>query len=370
MKNAMLTQTAAVALSLALHHVCQGETPKAVFDHSTNEAGIQSVNADPGDTIAVVINNTCTDLFAYAATELRTVKPPAPEAAVEAPAAAVLCTAPKGGLKPETFFKTHVCTGSSQDVFVIHDSKNGGYLVSIQRRPSDDRETDAYALADTKTYNSALQKFTAAAAGQSCSATLTTVMQAVGGKKLQDTTETVVVGPRANYVEYAGGVTVSNLVDPKFALGPNPSGVASDPQVIIEDRSAEDRKKLGFAGFLHVHNPNCSKWAWLCDHTAASLGLGISSGSNVSIFLGGSYRLSGQWFATLGYNWGAVDRLPNGERLGHPPTTSNALSNLGSRTSGAIFFSLSYAFLNPGTDFFKKPFTSAANAKPQGATQQ
>jgi hypothetical protein len=62
---------------------------------------------------------------------------------------------------------------------------------------------------------------------------------------------------------------------------------------------------------------------------------------------------------TVGYNFGAVETLPSGVRIGEVVSDSNVLSSLPKRTTGNGFFAVSSGFLNPGAEVLKKPFADA-----------
>jgi hypothetical protein len=269
----------------------------------------------------------------------------------------------------------HICRETSTDLFIKHDSKFGGYNILITPKDGHGVVTNGQAIISALSatnYTSAYQAYTKAYAASYANNKGTTACDAITSdaadavvkdpksttvSQLKPVIETVQITTATSAIELAGAFTVSNLRDPKYALSP-----ASGPnQIIIENKSAEDSRKLGVAGFIHVHAPNCTgstNWIWLCNHIAATAGLGVTNNNNLSIFVGPSYRFAGQWFATVGYNWGAITALPSSDHVGLAPSSSTVLSNLGTRTAGAFFFAVSYAFLNPGTSFFQKPISS------------
>lgn len=365
---------AGVFITVSVLSTAFAATPRVIFDHSTARDQIAPVSAESGDTLRVTIDNTCPGPggFSYAsagATAPATPPPPPQQTPPHVrstfnPALPQLTKAQLGAR-----FSKHYCSMSSHDVFIVYDSRYGGYVITV----TDTNEATLFGLSKDdfqsaltqlyNDYNVAYAQKHCGRANNSCS-NAELVRQALDetsnhmdlhshAKALRPVVETVVVTNPGHYVEFAGGITLSQLTDPRFALAPNAGGSAL-PQVVEEDRQAEDSWNVGFAGFMHVHDPNCT-W-WECQHFAMSLGLGISKDSNVSVFIGPSYRLAGKWFVTAGYNWGQIDTLPKGDRVGQPPQGANDLNNLGSRTGGGFFFSFSYAFLNPGNSFFKKPF--------------
>lgn len=371
--------TASAALSIGLLARAFADTPSATFDHSTGQDQITTVSAQPGDSLRVTIQNTCPAWFSYAA-QGATKTPLKPATLPTKTTTAVghgLAAVPKG-IKQSSleelrkYFADQYCDMTSHDLFIVYDKQYGGYIITVSyKHPQAPRPTPP-ALSDAN-YQKALKEFVAGYKAEftqeKCSSNPNCKNEMVAGialamvtkdysgkaKTLRPIVETVVLSTPSSYVEFAGGVTLSQLTDPRFALATNPAGSGA-PQVIVEDRQAEDSSKVGFAGFIHVHDPNCDGWA--CRHLAASLGFGITNDSKVSVFVGPSFRLAGKWFVTAGYNWGAIDRLPTGDHVGQPPQGSSDLSNLKSRTSRAFFFSFSYAFLNPGSSFFQKPFQS------------
>jgi hypothetical protein len=376
-------------------------TPAASFDHSTNADTMQSVSADANDTITITINNTCADQFNYADPgSLGTAKSaPAPAGPAPAPAAAAALApaAPPASCSSAMYGDTtlqakfdaalsakQVCKEASTDLFIKYDNKFGGYNIVIV--PKDGKGVigadgkSVVSAISSGNYTSAFQAYKKAYANayaadhssKSCdaiaddtAASVVSDSSATTISQLKPVIETVAITTATPAIELAGAFTVSKLTDHKYMLAPAPGGGTG--QVIAENKSAEDSEKLGVAGFIHVHNANCSgsaAWDWMCSHVAATLGLGITNNSNLSIFLGPSYRFAGQWFLTAGYNWGSIATLPASDRVGQAPSSPSILSNLATRTAGAFFLGVSYAFLNPGNSFFQKPFSSS----PQSAT--
>ncbi|HEY4214105.1 MAG TPA: hypothetical protein VGM84_21700 [Steroidobacteraceae bacterium] len=371
------------AASLLAQSSAFAATPSATFDHSAKEGSTIPVSADTNDTIRVTINNTCPADFDYA--QIPSLGPPKP--AAQPAAAGVQCTDP---MYTDDVLQSYltaaleakgICKATSTDIYIKHDSKYGGYNIQISPKDGHGRSQNGHIVVDAiipdaynsafKAYKDAYQKaYDANKATNSCQAiAITTAAQSVGKPgaiatvQLQSLIETVSITTATPAVELSGAFTVSNLRDPKYALS---SG--SSP-VIVENTSAEDSRRLGAAGFIHVHNPSCSSehaaLFALCQHVAATVGLGITGNNNLSFFVGPSYRFLGQWFVTAGYNWGSIAALPASDRVGAAPSSSTVLSNLGTRNAGAFFFGLSYSFLNPGTSFFQKPFS---NSPPAAAT--
>jgi hypothetical protein len=374
--------------------VANAATPTASYDHSTGKNQEVSVAAEDGDTIKVTITNTCPDKFSYNVENI--INPPAPPAAV--PPSRPQVPIPPGGTCPappadaldtlRQYYSQQIVSGqlplcqiTSHDVFIAHDKKYAGYLIKIQNSSKNNSATGVKVVTkdDIAAGQAELEKYYSDHVRQdggtkSCGAILQDAKDQLPklgawarAKPLPEADVIVQVTTPDSYVEFAGAFTVSRLTDPKFALYPNPAGgTGLAAQIIERNTPAEDHQRLGFAGFIHVHSPNCQWWRY-CRSLAATFGLGINSSSsstNVNFFLGPSYRLVGQWFITAGYNWGPVATLPAGERIGQSPTTANALSSLGSRTGGALFIAVSYSVLSPGTSFFNKPFATNTGSTP------
>lgn len=154
---------------------------------------------------------------------------------------------------------------------------------------------------------------------------------------------------RKNY-NFSGAFTVSDLTSPKFGLAPG--GDSGMNTVIVRDSSAENEVSLGFAGQINVFPSPESKFG-------GSVGLGISESSDLSFFIGPTWRVTDRVFVTVGANWGPVDRLPTGMSVGDTVSDPNTLSDLPSKTDVGAFLSVSFEFLSPAQTFFSKPFATS-----------
>jgi hypothetical protein len=155
----------------------------------------------------------------------------------------------------------------------------------------------------------------------------------------------------------SGGLTISDVVDPRYAVIPDPAGTATPPTtIVIRDKGAEDSQKLGFAGFLHVHH---EKWKLGDIPIAGTFGLGIVEDNSLSGFVGVSAAAFDLAYVTLGWNWSSVDRLPAGQRLNAPPINDNVLNDLPSKTDDGWFLGISFKLMSPGESFFKGKVTVA-----------
>jgi len=231
-------------------------------------------------------------------------------------------------------------------VRVPHDPVFGGYIFTLKSPLKPTRMLKPKSSID----RADVEKRYAAeiAAGK----TSDQALGAVGEVRLIADVSFIVVVEQAGWdIDFSGGFTTSWLTDPEFALEKRTiEGV--EKQVAVRDRSAESTVKLGFGGFINVYHA-------VFPHVALSFGLGINTGSNVSFFVGPSWRIGNKANLTLGWNWGAVKRLPNGVEEEHPVTDANALNTLPTRNAGRFFVGISYSFLSPGDAFFKKPLAPA-----------
>lgn len=145
--------------------------------------------------------------------------------------------------------------------------------------------------------------------------------------------------------QVAGGFTITNLTDPKFALEER-----DGESILVRDRGAEDKQRLGIAALSHIYHLKHPNWA-------GTFGLGINQDNKTSYFTGISYRFGNTAALTLGYNWASVTERPAGVKLGQA-VPANTLSNLGSKTDGDFFLAISLSFLGAdnAVNAFKKPF--------------
>lgn len=341
-----------------------------LFNHFTDEPRSYTRKVAPGDLLTVEIRDTCPGQFTYEylgvlreqAEEQRTQAEQAGDADLDFIKAVfgVDCVIEQG------------VDRNAKTVAIEHKRKFGGYLIEI--RKTDGSLGLRLSTNEIESLIAEMNKHCSPPNPAGCEAAL----KAQSTDQVKD-----IVKNREKYVkslgsvtlpisvehagwdyELAGGFTFSDLVDEKFSLVSNGEG-EDEVQVVIRERDREDELGLGLAGMIHLSH---TKWPLI----ALSLGIGITEDSEANYFVGPSWRLGGKGFLTLGYNWGPVDTVPSGVRLSpdpRDPTTdpaalvpvsdSNVLNNLGSRTKGSIFLSLSYTFLSPGDSFFNKGFATA-----------
>jgi hypothetical protein len=150
---------------------------------------------------------------------------------------------------------------------------------------------------------------------------------------------------------FAGAFTADKLNDPSFSLVPgsqvDSGGKAVSGFFVKRDAASANRVGLGGAAMIHLFHSdpgNLAIWreiAW----APLSLGIGFTGGSQARYLFGTSLKFGDAAFLTAGVVIGSVKRLPAGLSDGGFTTDSNALSNLGTRTTAAAFVGLSYAFL-------------------------
>jgi hypothetical protein len=150
-------------------------------------------------------------------------------------------------------------------------------------------------------------------------------------------------------IDFAGAFTVSFLTDPVYSLH-GPSGTPPS-YTIVESNEARDRVRPGIAAMVHTSLPG-----FLSGIPVFTFGLGVNNNSQVDYFFGLGVRAYGQFYLTVGLDVGQRSRLPNGIGMTSTVTDVNALSNLPKKTTGALFFGVSYAFLSSSKDAFMKPF--------------
>jgi hypothetical protein len=302
------TLTAVLALGLAGPGTALAQEtgpPVIVFDHfKTNDNRTFDVDVEAGSFFRVKIVKTCPKNFEYSYIGIE------PGERVQA----------RGGDK---------CTATGSKTLVIpHEARFRGYLVEIA--PTNGLE------------------WLAPSGDSNCDANPSPC------KKVKKLLLTISVNSPGWTYEMSGGGVVSQLTNPVFALETRPveGEGGGEEMFVVRNHEAEDDAALGFAGFVHVFHAKHPR-------VAGTFGLGLNEGNEeLSFFIGPSWRLGGKGYLTAGWNWGPVQRLPNGLSFDRPVTDTNLLSNLPTRTDGKFFFGFSFSFLSPGKDFFKKPFAS------------
>ena len=150
------------------------------------------------------------------------------------------------------------------------------------------------------------------------------------------------------HAEVSGGFTGSTLTDPVFALETRTDGDV-ERQYVVQDEGAEDAAALGLASFVHVYHD-------ASPHVALTFGLGITSTSRTSYYLGATARLGTAATVTAGGVWGSVSRLPAGLVVGQPAPAGTTFTDLPTRVKGGFFVAISYTFIKGAGDAIQKPF--------------
>lgn len=286
---------------LAQDSVEECKTPHVTFNHlETNDDQFYHVRLKPGKILQVCIYDTYPDGFSYSVEGI-----PLGEPADEFGAA--------GEISADDL--------SDVPISQVHDKKYGGYVIRIRANDPDDPPD--------------------------------VILQSGKRKKLDNVTLTIAVTSIGWRVGFAGGFTLSELTDPSFALHTMKNDAGVESKIVVREEDKEDDVNLGLGAFTHLFH---EKQPWI----ALTFGLGIGEDSDTTYFVGPSYRFNDQGTVTIGYAWGDVDTLPSGQALDAPPIEDNVLSNLGSRTDGAVFFAITYTFLGgQARDSVEKPFKGA-----------
>ena len=298
-----------MVLALGIPEGGWSQTPYVEYDHyNTNANETHSIKVSQGQFFEVRISNTCGK--SEVKIESFGVKAAAPSRGAGA-------AAPGGCL-----------ANQPRTLQIPHLPQFGGYVVRIS--PANPTV-----------------RFMKSNAGSNCTAAGTPA----DCKPLKEVMLFISTGKRGFDWELSGAFTISDLTDKVFSL--REGAVDGESVMLVErDAQAEDDYRLGFAGLINVFHHRHPLFA-------GSFGLGINENSDVSFFIGPSWRLGGSAFLTAGWNWGPVTRLPSGTREGDPVTDANLLADLPKKTDSAFFVAVSYSFLSPGEGLFKKPFATS-----------
>jgi len=267
----------------------------ATFSHKPGSPRVATLSPKAGDSIQVVLADTCKDDFQLAVEDLVAVD--------NSPAAAAAAAAGSP------------CTGADQlTATTAYDPKYTAYLVKVTPK-----------------------------AGIATPVTTTT------GINLDATDFVIYVGaPSPWSTDFSGGFTHSKLTNPKYSLQPVTGSAGT--YTVVRDSASEDSASLGFAGFVTVSRSNWTLPSWLgSPNYGVTFGLGVNTGSRVQFYPGLSLRF-GDLFVTVGANLGSVDALPAGLHEGSTTMQANALGSLPTRTSGGAFLALSYKFLGTSVE--------------------
>jgi hypothetical protein len=294
-----LIRCGAVALALALPvapAAFAGDEPGPRDVHYDHQKGGQaSITRDlkNGDQMTVFITHTCPTQFEY---EIRGYEKETPPAAT---AKAVM------GL-------------STKKLPLVHDSKYGGYVVSIRRIEGKDPCTEAGNVVN-----------------------------------LESQTFLILVREATWDLSFTGGFTVSSLKNPVYAFKTDADGRTKH---VVEDTDKVDAATLGIAAFVHVYH---QKHPWI----APAFGIGIRTDNKTEYYIGGAFRMNDKAAINAGVVFGPVTTLPAGVKVGDTVTDNNTLNNLPTRTGRGFFVAFSYSFLN-ARGALEKPFAGAGAAAP------
>jgi hypothetical protein len=320
--------------------------PTATFDQVTQNNVISRASVDPGDSIVVLIKRTCPDRFDYQYTALYDAVD-----TTQSGGASVADASCKLDDAKKALASSGYCSFADQTVSFIHDKKASGYEIRVTKKEAGQKNIWGLKPDD---FNTAAQELVGG--GVPC-AVEKKVEDELAKKRsaLDNASYQVMVASSPWALVMSGGLTISKVTDPRFAVVTDSSSKTTPPgKIVIRDRSAEDSQRLGFAGFLHLHN---QAWNFGDIALAGTAGFGIDEKSSISGFLGVSAAAWDNAYLTVGWNWRSVDRLPAGQSLGAAPISDNVLSSLPTRTASGFFIGISYKLMSPGESFFKSKTT-------------
>lgn len=238
-------------------------------------------------------------------------------------------------------------------VRIPHTGEYGGYVVSItlpeRRTRGSWYRLDPGVRADE--FDTRFKKrFSQEYSGKVDSTSLKEFLSDIGEFVTPVSFSTVIRTEEGNpwNTELSGGFAVSSLTDEKYYLDPVAPTIENSPSYIVRRNSREqDKVAVGPVAFVHIYHR--------AEPTLAlTLGLGSSS-SDLDLYTGMSWRMGGKGFLTWGAQFGRRVALPANAALGKTVTDPNLLSQNSTKGSAGLFFALSYAFLSPGEEVFKKP---------------
>jgi hypothetical protein len=307
------------------------------LDHSQQQSTTDEITPQPGDTVSIKIVNTCPDAFDYQTTTLTRPKPLPPSGALGKPAEC------KGAKQTKWLADNGFCVMQEKTLKFTHARKTDLYQVQIRRK-------------DPASKHKALNGVTEEMIGEIREAADCKEPDTWEGrtKTLPDRVYAVSVKRSSWALGMSGGLTVSWVTDPVYAIVDDPASVAIPPEtIVVQDASAEDSHALGFAGFVHLHHRD-----WRLPKTdiglAPTFGLGIAEQNTLSGFIGVALTAGDIGYLNIGWNWRQVDRLPAGQLLGSSPINDNVLTDLPKRVDDGVFIGFSFRFMSPGESFFSK----------------
>lgn len=294
---------ASLTMFCLMSDVALSETVTTTYRHfSSNADQTIPIQADPGDDLIVNITETCTDEFVYRMIGIEKSREREDSGA-------------------DLAIPDCVATDSAEPLSITVSSKYSGYLVEIIPKPDSD-----------------IRFLKRASGGAAC------VAESADCKPIKQITLVLLLDENPWNLEFAGGFSFSELTSQRYGVRTMNVG-GTDQSVVFRDAAGEDDASLGMIGMIHASSTKLPRFA-------VSFGLGVREDSSTDYYLGGSWRAAGQFFVTVGKQWGQVDRLPNGLREGDVIPDPNTLSNLPTRTDSALFIAVTYSFLDPGRNFF------------------
>jgi len=181
------------------------------------------------------------------------------------------------------------------------------------------------------------------------------VSDAPAGKNQLSAATLVIAVTNAQWdASIAGAFTVSGLRDPVFALEPRTED-GKTVQYVVEDKSKEDRSRLGTGAFVNVYH---TSRPWL----GGTFGIGVNDNNRTTYFAGPSIRFGDKAAVTVGLAAGSITRLPAGVSLNKAASDNNVLNNLSNRVSYNWFIGFSFSFLSV-QNALEKPFAGGETAK-------
>jgi hypothetical protein len=319
----------------------RAEEASATLDHAVGDRTSRDIEVQPGDRITLTISNTCPDRFDYEHVVFES-SPAEPD--VEDNKA--LGDGEKKCSPEEARKKLNsegYCELKTRSLSFTHERNARAYEILVGPKPNSPAVVRGLKLADFASTATAMTNV----AG--CAVPKETEKKAV---ELTKARFLVNVQRSSWALGMSGGLTISDVVDPRFAVIADPASTATPPtKIVVRDRDAEDSQKLGFAGFLHVHN---DKWQPFGVPIAGTFGLGMQDNNSINGFLGVSAAAFDLAYLTLGWNWSSVERLPAGQRVGAAPINDNVLNNMPRKTDTGWFLGISFKLMSPGESFFKE----------------
>ena len=156
----------------------------------------------------------------------------------------------------------------------------------------------------------------------------------------QEAPAATAAGPPLCSASGSVGLTVSELVGPKFAM----VGEGEEAR-IVRLYAQEDSRSVNPVPFVHCASHNTTdnshkKYSW-----SISLGALTISNTDLNVFAGLSFHVGRNQYFTFGKNWRSVSVLPEEQALGAKPVRMDILSDLPRSTESGWFIAWSYGLL-------------------------